>query len=180
MDELATLDREAFAQVWSRVSAQGGGPVEVLPPASAQSPGEPQEQTGERAGDDAQGLQDLVLACLSDASAYRDLNRRTRRNVPELGELKNRKVHQARRLAAAYFLLSGVRYWPQEVTAVNPPEGFFPALRQRFLAEGRRAGELEALAGSAADPELRELYASLARETREMGRVIRLIVEREA
>ena len=186
MDELATLDREAFAQVWSRVAPQGEGPVEVVGPA-APHPADPlpsQPPTPQEGMGTARELQRLVLACLSDASVYRDLNRRTRsararQGNSQLTDLQNRKLHQAKRLSAAYFLLSGVRYWPQEVTAVNPPEPLFPALRERFLAEGRRAGELEELAGKATDADLKELYTSLAQETREMTRTIRAIVERE-
>ena len=194
MDELATLDREAFAQVWSRVDAQGAGPVEVVGPDVAPPPQETPEKDGTAQPPQGQILQTLVLACLSDASVYRDLDRRQRRGGPRLSgsqaggprsgsvqltDLKNRKVRQAKRLAAAYFLLSGVRYWPQDATPVNPPESLFPALRERFLAEGRRAAELETLAQQATDPDLVELYTSLAQETREMTRTIRSIVEQE-
>lgn len=170
MDELATLDREAFAQVWSRVSAGREGPVEAAAPSPA-----PQE-----AEEEARRARELVLALLSDASVYRDLTRRTRRATGELSELRDRKVRQAKRLAAAYFLMTGVRYWPKEATPVNPPEGFFPALRERFLAEGRLCGELEGLSAASTDRDMGQLWDDLARETREMTRAIRMIVERES
>ncbi len=169
MDEREALDRETFAQVWSRVSPKGDGPVEVIPPVDG--PGE----------DDASArqLQELVWTLLTGASVYRDLSRRTRRSVAAVTGLAKLKTAQARRLGAAYFLMTGVRYWPVRVTPVNPPEDFFPALRERFLAEGRLAGTLETLAAQAADPDLRELYRDLARETGELTRTIRKIVERE-
>ncbi len=169
MDEREALDRETFAQVWSRVSPKGEGPVEVIPPVD--SPG--------REDAVARQLQELVLTMLTDASVYRDLARRTRRSVAAVTGLGRLKTAQARRLGAAYFLMTGVRYWPAGVTPVNPPEGFFPALRERFLAEGRLAGALEALAAQAVDPDLRELYRDLALETGELTRTIRRIVERE-
>ncbi len=168
MDEREALDRETFAQVWSRVSPKGDGPVEVIPPA-----GGPDEGAG------AGQLQALILTMLTDASVYRDLARRTRRSVAAVTGLGRLKTAQARRLGAAYFLMTGVRYWPAGATPVNPPEGFFPALRERFLAEGRLAGTLEALAAQGHSPDLRELYRDLAQETRELTRTIRRIVERE-
>ncbi len=168
MDEREALDRETFAQVWSRVSPKGEGPVEVIPPAGG---------PGEDAG--ARQLQELVLTMLTDASVYRDLSRRSRRSVAAVTGLGRLKTAQARRLGAAYFLMTGVRYWPAGATPVNPPEGFFPALRERFLAEGRLAGQLESLAAQAAGPDLRALYQDLAQETRELTRTIRSIVERE-
>ncbi len=168
MDEREALDRETFAQVWSRVSPKGEGPVEVIPPANG-----PEADAG------ARQLQELVLTMLTDASVYRDLSRRSRRSVAAVTGLGRLKTAQARRLGAAYFLMTGVRYWPAGATPVNPPEGFFPALRERFLAEGRLAGQLEALSAQAAGPDLRALYQDLAQETRELTRTIRSIVERE-
>ncbi len=168
MDEREALDRETFAQVWSRVSPKGEGPVEVIPRSDG-----PDEDAG------ARQLQELVWTMLTDASVYRDLARRTRRSVAAVTALARLKTAQARRLGAAYFHMTGVRYCPAGATPVNPPEGFFPALRERFLAEGRLAGQLEALSAQASDPDLRELYRDLAQETRELTRTIRRIVERE-
>ncbi len=179
MDELATLDREAFAQVWSRVTGQGEGPVEALAPyRPPRGPEDPADQPPTAPAGEAGRLQTLVAACLSDAAAYGRLSRQTRRSAP--AAWRGQKLRQARRLATAYFLLSGVRYWPRGIGAADPPESFLPALRARFLAETRRAEELEALAGAAGDPELRELYADLARETRALSRAIRGLVERES
>lgn len=170
-------DREVFAQVWGRVAPGEGSLVEPVGRTDAPAAEQASMETG---GGDRQGrqLQELVLGCLTDGSVYRDLARRTRRSVSELQELYRQKLRQAKRLSAAYFLLTGVRYWPQEATPVNPPESFFPALRERFLAEGRLSRRLEELAGESGE-ELGALYAALAQDTREMARAVRLIVERE-
>lgn len=191
---LMGLDREVFDQVWRRVAPQGSPVIEPAPPEgrspapqppNGQSPA-PQTPEGappveappvEDPGD--RRLQELVLVYLTDGSVYRDLARRTRRSVGELQELYRQKLRQAKRLSAAYFLRTGVRYWPREVTPVNPPEGFFPALRERYLAEGRLAGRLEALAVAGGEAALGELYADLAQEARNAARAIRAIVERE-
>ena len=181
---LMGLDRETFSQVWSRVAPDGGGPIEPVAPPPQPAPRSPQpdpQPAQEQEGEDRESrqLQALVLGCLTDGSVYRDLARRTRRSVGDLQELYQQKLRQAKRLSAAYFLLTGVRYWPREVTPVNPPEGFFPALRQRYLAEGRLSKGLADMAEASQDETLRELYADLSQETHDMVRAIRAIVERE-
>lgn len=183
---LLGCDREVFAQVWGRVRPQGDGPVEpAAEPGPCQGEGETAPapmvpaELGGTAGQSGRRLQGLTLDCLTDAAAYRDLARRTRRAVSGLQALAQRKTHQAKRLSTAYFLLTGVRYWPKEVTPVEPPEPFFPALRQRFLTEGRRRETLDRLARETEEPNLRELYLDLALETGEMVRAVRTIVERE-
>lgn len=176
-------DREVFAQIWGRVDPGGSGPVEVAPaPADAPGPEEADAQGPVCLGQEdmeGQRLQELIRSALSDASIYQGLTRRSRRARQELSELARHKTRQAKRLSAAYFLMTGVRYWPQETTPVNPPESFFPVLRQQFLAERRRREALGALAKETADPSLRELYLSLAEEAGELVYTIRLIVERE-
>lgn len=173
-------DREVFAQVWGRVAPGGDSPVEVAPqppeqtPQAAQGPvslGEDHPEGGR--------LQELTRRALSDASVYQELTRRSRRARLELNELAGRKTRQAKRLSAAYFLMTGVRYWPRETTPVNPPESFFPVLRQQFLAEGEQAKALRQAAQGVEEPMLRELYLSLAEEADEVVYTLRLIVERE-
>ena len=172
-------DRDMFAQVWSRVAPGGSSVIEPVAPAAPSTPEAPESQ--EPAGSDRESrqLQELVLVCLTDGSVYRDLARRTRRSVSDLQELYQQKLRQAKRLSAAYFLMTGVRYWPREVTPVNPPEGFFPALRERYLAEGRLSKRLGNMSKDSGDDTLREIYADLSQETQDMTRTIRAIVERE-
>lgn len=172
-------DPEVFAQVWSRVAPGGDCPVVPTAPAP-----EPQAAPAEPAvvpQEDPQGrqLQALILECLNEAAVYQGLTRRSRRSRQELLDLAGRKTRQARRLSAAYFLLSGVRYWPQSATAPEPPESFFPVLRQQFLAERDRANAWKALGEAAGDADLQELYLTLAQEAQELAYTLRLIVERE-
>ena len=175
---LMGLDGEVFSQVWGRVAPNGSGVIEPVVPAPAPVLERPAE-TPPAEGQEGRQLQELVLGCLTDGSVYRDLAKRTHRSVNDLQELYRQKLRQAKRLSAAYFLLTGVRYWPREVTPVNPPEGFFPALRERYLAEGRLATRLADMAGASGDGTLGELYTDLAQDTRDMVRAIRAIVERE-
>lgn len=175
---ISPCDPAVFAQVWSRVAPGEDCPVEptAQPPQPQPAPS-PQEVPQE----DPQGrqLQSLIRECLNDASLYRDLTRRSRRARLELADLAQWKTRQARRLSAAYFLLSGVRYWPQGATVPHPPESFFPVLRQQFLAERDRAESWPALESQTADADLKELYRTLADEARELAHALRIIVERE-
>lgn len=170
-------DPAVFAQVWSRVGPGEDCPVEPTAPVPAlQSPAPtplPREDPRR------QQLQVLVQTCLQDASTYRALAKRGRRARQDLSELAGRKTRQAKRLSAAYFLLSGVRYWPQATAAPQPPEGFFPALRQQFLAERERQRAWAALGETTEDEDLQALYLSLAQEAGELAHALRLIVERE-
>lgn len=167
MDELAMLDRETFAQVWSRVDTQGTGPVEPV------SIPEPQEQP-----QPGLALQELVAECLAGAERYRALARRARRSGTELTALHGQKTAQAKRLSAAYFLRSGVRYWPRPNAPQGQEQSFFAALREQYLTEGRLCQRLEELARTAAE-DLSELYAQLAAETAQLARQVQRAVERE-
>lgn len=178
-DTPAPCDPAVFAQVWSRVAPGENCPVEPAVPMPA-----PRSNTSEPAvvpqeDPRAHQLQALVLECLHDASTYRALTRRSRRSRQELADLAAWKTRQAKRLSAAYFLLSGVRYWPQAATVPEPPESFFPVLRQQFMAERRRSRAWQELGEKEPDPELQELYLTLAQEAKDLGRTLRLIVERE-
>lgn len=162
-----------FAQVWSRVDPAGKGPIQAVsgPPALAVLPA---PETA------AVQLQSLVGDCLEGAAVYRALARKGRRSARELQALGQAKLRQAKRLSAAYFLRSGVRYWPAGAVAGPDPRAlFFPTLRRQLLDEGRLLRRLEELAAGERDGELQELCAALARETGDMARAVRRIAERE-
>ncbi len=159
---LLGCDREMFAQVWRRVSPGAGCPVEVapltLPP---KGPGGT--------------LRELVDAHLCDAGAYAALARRSGQGRQRLAGLSRKKTAGARRLSGAYFLESGVKYWPQ--TASPAPGGYFPALRRQFFREKALAQTLSDLAQGAEDHDLESLFQSLWQDAQEAMRVIRELVE---
>ena len=63
--------------------------------------------------DSAPVLQTLLRRELADAREYQQLSRRASGPPARmLAALSGEKKHRAKRLAAAYFLISGVRYWP--------------------------------------------------------------------
>ena len=68
--------------------------------------------------DSAPVLQTLLRRELADAREYQQLSRRASGPPARmLAALSGEKKHRAKRLAAAYFLISGVRYWPEGESA---------------------------------------------------------------
>lgn len=189
-------DRELFAQIWRRVAPGEDCPVEL-----SASPSEPRETPAPEAPScpltppeapsaqetapvclavaqgDAAHLQALTRECLVGAAAYRAAQRGRRRTM-ELASMAQKKTHHAKRLSAAGFLMTGVRYWPAGNLPISRPADFFALLRERFLAEQRLHAQLTQLAQAAEDACLRELYLTLAEETMELVHTIRLLVER--
>ena len=69
-------------------------------------------------------LQEDILTALEGWQLYRHLARKvTGTSSRALSALASEKHRQARRLAAAYFLISGVRYWPTVRLEVPLPGG---------------------------------------------------------
>ncbi len=158
---LLGCDREMFAQVWRRVSPGAGCPVEVKPMTlPAVSPGKT--------------LRELVDRCLTDAGVYAALARVNGKARPRLAALSRKKTAGARRVSGAYFLESGLRYWPQ---GVSPAGGdYFPALRRQFFREKALMERLNTLAQGTEDPDLEALYQSLGQDAQEAIQTIRELV----
>lgn len=196
-------DREVFAQIWRRVAPGESCPIELSGAAEPAAPAAPQptpapeapscpvtgtgeppaEETcpvcfGEGNGE-ATRLQGLIRECLTGMAAYRSAAQRGNRQRAELTAMGQKKTRHAKRLSAACFLMTGVRYWPVGNLPVSRPTDFFALLRERFMAEQRLYTRLTKLGEDAQDQCLRELYLTLAEETMELVHSIRLMVERE-
>lgn len=184
---LCSSDWEVFQRVWRRVMPQErpGQPVELVPqgevsppmlPAPvmpAQSPYDPRESQ-ERwparegvLGPESQGyggdLQGFLAQELADAKTYGLLSRSTSGQVARsLASLSAQNRHQAKRLSTAYFLLSGVRYWPEGHAPGNTKGGLLHSLRRQFVREQRRAMDYRTAEAATHDGYLKELYLILA------------------
>lgn len=195
--EWLEFDREAekFHRVWRRVAPDDDGqmvrPISTKASTSEDGNVEAFLSPGEkvRAGcggcfsggtAERSAVQALVAEMAWAGAEYRDLARRLARERQALAELERKKNRQGQRLGAAYFLMTGVRYWPREPTARERHGAALGQLRERFFAEERMARTLAALEERAADRCLRELYGDLARETAEMAREVWRVVERSA
>ena len=193
-------DPEVFARLWARVSRPGATPIIPL---SAQTPPpevpavpavQPEPAPGAHVEPQEAGLQDVP--CLGRASAvhipllqeqirrelatvrfYQVLSRRVPTGMAAaLAALSAQELSHAKRLSAACFLISGVRYWP-DVRAAQPAAPLHAALRERFWEEQRGAASYQAAAEEASDPCLKELFSELAAEEEAHVWTIRSVLE---
>ncbi len=113
------------------------------------------------------------------ARTYRQLARRAGGNGCGriLAALAGEKLTAARRLAAAYFLISGVRWWPREEPAPGPLPSFQGMLRRGFLTEQQRARAYDVAADENGDAALVRLYRELAAQCRDHSDALRELLE---
>ena len=124
-------------------------------------------------------LQRQTVDALDCWQVYRQLARRAGGGIcaRTLTTLAAEKMKSARRLAAAYFLISGVRWWPADQLAPRPLPSFHGMLRRGFLSEQQRAQAYDDAAGDTGDSALAQLYRELARQSREHSNTLRTILE---
>ena len=180
----AAASREAFQRVWERVEGTGGAesPIEVVPaeeylppllPLPAQAAAGEREEAGRR-------LQGFIRGELESARRYGAMAARAggmRRQV--LTGLAAEERAAARRLAAAYLLLTGVRYWPEEKRPGRPEPAHLGALRTRVQAARQREEDYRTAAERAEEPMLRALYLELSGGKGRQCRSLWQLLERE-
>ena len=198
-------DREVFERVWRRVMPEprpdcpivlptepaASPAVREAPPAlSAVAASAPPDRpvAGEEHNVPCLGaasaiyggqLQQFVDRALADWRSYQALARRAQGNSGRiLSAIAADQRRHAKRLSTAYFLISGVRYWPAERPAGPASRTpFAAALRERFMAEQRSAAAYQAAAAETADPCLRQLYEELSGEADAHAWLLRGILE---
>lgn len=173
-----TLDQEVFERVWRRVmpETRTDSPIALLDPVPAPlPPAVPALSPKPRhtdydvpclgAASAVYGglLQQYIDRELTAARLYYALAQRTAgRGGRVLSVMAADQHRHAKRLSTAYFLISGVRYWPAQQRN-QPLAGSLPAiLRQCFGDEQRAEAAYLAAAESTRDATLRELYLELA------------------
>ena len=123
-------------------------------------------------------LQEDILDALEGWQLYRHLARRvTGSAARSLSALASEKHRQARRLAAAYFLISGVRYWPTDRLAVPRTASWLGTLRRRFSREQQVESRFRAEALDTEDPCLADLYRELADGCADFAAALRALLE---
>lgn len=182
-------DREVFERVWRRVMPEDRPdcPFTLYSEEETEhAPVRPTEEKrtelvpvpAEQSGGDGAVLQAFIADELSDWRTYQTLARR----IPGgngralMGVAADERRH-AGRLSAAYFLLSGVKFWPPAEPEL-PKEGWMAILRRRYWAERKGAEAYRTAAGRTGDSALRELYLELAGDEEAHAGVIRGILER--
>lgn len=182
-------DREVFERVWRRVMPEDRPDCpftlyseEEMEQAAVQPAEEKRTELvpipAEQSGGDGAVLQAFIADELSDWRTYQTLARR----IPGgngralMGVAADERRH-AGRLSAAYFLLSGVKFWPPAELELTK-EGWMALLRRRYWAERKGAEAYRTAAGRTGDSALRELYLELAGDEEAHAGVIRGILER--
>lgn len=123
-------------------------------------------------------LRQQTLEALEAWQFYRHLARRTRGNAARtLTNLAADQHQLARKLAAAYFLHSGVRYWPSEQLPTPAIPSFWGALRQRHQWEQQAELSYRMAADETDDPALTELYQGLTQACRGHCKQLRTLLE---
>ena len=123
-------------------------------------------------------LQQYIDRELADWRAYQALARRAHGNGGKiLSTLAADERRHAKRLSTAYFLISGIRYWPVDRLPNPSPAPFAASLREHFMEEQRGAAAYQASAADTTDPCLRELYQELAEEEQSHAWVLRGLLE---
>ena len=157
---------------------------EALPGADGPSRGndlpqlweEPQESSDRTAR-----LRRQVMEALEGWQFYRYLARKARAgDARVLNGMAGELHRQARKLSAAYFLLTGLRYWPSELLSTPAIPSYWGALRSRHQAEQRQETAYRMSADDWEDPDMRELYAELIEAGQRRSRQLRGLLEQDA
>ena len=123
-------------------------------------------------------LQSFILHELMDARTYQAMARRADRSAARtLSGISADERRHAKRLSTAYFLISGVRYWPVEQAVVSLDLPLAALLRRRFWEEQEGEAAYRAAAAATADPCLQELYIELAEDENSHAWLLRGILE---
>lgn len=122
-------------------------------------------------------LQALIDHALQDARRYQQLARAQKQGSKTLALLYNQRKKHGKKLSAAYFLLSGVRYWPQEHPATPLRTPYAAALRQCYYGVQRSESVYTTAALEINERTLKELYLTLASEMTYHGNLLRYLLE---
>lgn len=123
-------------------------------------------------------LRQQVMDSLEGWQFYRHLARRTRGTAARTLNAMAGDLHrQARKLSAAYFLLTGLRYWPSEQLATPVISSYWGALRARHQAEQQQELSFLLTADEPADAALLELYNELTTGCQARCRQLRALLE---
>ena len=172
-------DPDRFARVWKR-AAGPNSPVEALAtvqPAEA-APAAPREEypLGEGSARYGAFLRERVLA---ELRAWKRCLRLagTGRGSALMKGLAGEKLGLARRLSAAYFLITGIRWFPREAADPGRWSTREQGLRELFRACQQGESAYRRAAADTADPALSVLFLELAREESGHQRRILTVLE---
>ena len=125
-------------------------------------------------------LRRQVMEALEGWQFYRYLARKARAGDARVLNGMAGELHRiARKLSAAYFLLTGLRYWPSELLSAPAIPSYWGALRARHQAEQRQEAAYQMSADDWDDPDMRELYNELIESGQRRSRQLRGLLEQD-
>lgn len=161
----------------------GSPPAECLPPAGVLHRGSDLPQFWEAPqdiDDRTAQMRRHVMDALEGWQFYRHLSKRARGTCARtLNAMAGEQHRQARRLSAAYFLLTGLRYWPSELLGAPAIPSYWGALRTRHQAEQRLENAFRLAADDWDDPEVLALYNTLADGCQQRAQQLRSLLEQD-
>ena len=180
-------DRELFRRVWERVMPEGAqSPIRLEPP-PVSGPGlmpmpemerPPVDCLGEDPGADLTQLEELAQQMVRNGRAYQNLARRAGGAASRvLAGMAADERRAAKRLAAAYFLITGRRWQGIPTEGEGQEREPMHLLRHQYMTEQRSAAAAQSAAQQTDDMCLRQIYEELAREEQGHARAIRGLLE---
>lgn len=157
------------------------GGADGLPPESGPDRGNDLPHLWEEpqpADDRTARLRRHVMDALEGWQFYRHLAKRARgTDARMLNSMAAEQHKEARKLSAAYFLLTGLRYWPSEMLGMPAIPSYWGAMRSRHQAEQRQENAYRLASDDWEDPDLLALYEALIEGCQRRAHQLRTLLE---
>ena len=194
MDEIMnsrSQSQEVFERVWARVmgsatpqTAAQPQPEPVSQPAPEAQPvmaAAPQRPHPAHPRPQPQPktccLRQQVLDSLEQWQLARLLSRRAGKQSRQMSNVAAQLHQQAKQLSAAYFLQSGVRYWPVAQLTAPRITTYVVGLRHLYQRNQALTQEFQTCRAKAGSPDLMQLYGQLAQEGVKRAALLRQLLE---
>lgn len=198
MDEIMnsrSQSQEVFERVWARVMgsaapqtaaqpqpepvsqpAPEAQPVMAAPP-QRPHPAPPRPQPQPQPQPKTCCLRQQVLSSLEQWQLARLLSRRAGKQSRQMSNVAAQLHQQAKQLSAAYFLQSGVRYWPVAQLTAPRITTYVVGLRHLYQRNQALTQEFQTCRAKAGSPDLMQLYGQLAQEGVKRAALLRQLLE---
>ncbi len=125
-------------------------------------------------------LRSQVMEALEGWQLYRHLARRARGTEARVLNTLAGELHRcARKLSAAYFLVTGLRYWPSELLSAPAIPSYWGALRRRHQLEQQQETAFRMAADDWDTQDMLDLYGELAEGCQRRCRQLRALLEQD-
>lgn len=122
-------------------------------------------------------LRQQVLDSLEQWQLARLLSRRAGKQSRQMSNVAAQLHQQAKQLSAAYFLQSGVRYWPVAQLTAPRMTTYVGGLRQLYQRNQALTQEFQTCRSKAGSPDLAQLYGQLAQDGVKRAALLRQLLE---